>query len=331
MNRSKELFDPINNQKILIIGDIMLDHYLNGSVNRISPEAPVPIVKLNSSEYRLGGAANVAANIQAFNAVPVILSVVGKDKHGNILRDLLEASGMDSSYIFTDETRPTTRKTRILAGYQQMLRVDEEETHEIAEDLQDKILVALKLLIEKDPPEVIIFQDYNKGVLAKRLISNIITLANQAKIPTVVDPKFDQFFDFKNCTTFKPNLKEFREGLGINIQPNIESLNEACKILTQRIHSEKLLITLSEHGVFAYENGQGTIIPVKTREIVDVCGAGDAVIATCAIGLALGMTLQQIGQLSNIAGGIVCESMGVVPLDFPKMLHEIDELYPAFQ
>jgi len=309
----------------------MLDHYLNGTVNRISPEAPVPIVKLDSSEFRLGGAANVAANIHAFDAVPIIFSVVGKDKHGNILRDLLEKSGFDSSYIFSDESRPTTRKARILAGYQQMLRVDEEETHELSLDLQQAMLSAMDELIRKDPPKVILFQDYNKGVLAKNFIAQIISRANQANIPTVVDPKFDQFFDFKNSTIFKPNLKEFSEGMGINILPNEEALTSACRSLVDKISAKQLLITLSEHGVFTFENGNGRIIPVKSREIVDVCGAGDAVIATCAIGTALGMSLAQIGQLANISGGIVCESMGVIPLDFRKLTQEMDELYPAFQ
>ncbi len=331
MNKNKELFDPIKNQKILIIGDVMLDHYLNGTVNRISPEAPVPIVKLNSSEYRLGGAANVAANVQAFDAIPVIFSVVGKDKHGMILKDLLKEAGMESSYIFTDDSRPTTRKTRISAGYQQMLRVDEEETHPIGSAIQNEILYSLEQLIDKDPPKAIIFQDYNKGVLAKNLIVKIIEIANKANIPSVVDPKFDHFFEFKKCTIFKPNLKELSEGLGKKIKPELEVLKAACQALEDKIQAKQLLITLSEYGVFTFENGEGSVLPVKSREIVDVCGAGDAVIATCAIGTALGLSLAQIGQLANISGGIVCESMGVVPLEFQKLQAEIEELHPSFQ
>ena len=258
-------------------------------------------------------------------------SVVGNDRHGNILRDLLENSGMDSSYIFSDASRPTTRKTRILAGYQQMLRVDEEKTHEINQDIQDQMLDAMATLIKKNPPKTIIFQDYNKGVLAKRMIESIISMANIAGIPTVIDPKFDQFFDFKNCTIFKPNLKEFSEGLGRNISPDLEQLTAASKELIHKINAKQLLITLSEHGVFAFENGEGAIIPVKSREIIDVCGAGDAVIATCAVGTALGLSLPQIAQLANISGGIVCESLGVIPMNFQKMLVELDQLHPTFQ
>ena len=330
MNQAAQLFEPIRNKRIMIIGDVMLDHYLTGGVERISPEAPVPIVKLKDNEYRLGGAANVALNVQSFGAIPILFSVVGRDQNANRFRDLLLESALDTSFIFTDASRPTTRKTRILAGYQQLLRVDEEETHDLSGALQDEMLIAFKQLIAVQPPMVIIFQDYNKGMLPASFIRKIMEIAIQEKIPTVVDPKFDQFFDYQGCTLFKPNLKELSEAFGQHIAPKQESLTEACQKLLSKLGAEQLLITLSEHGVFYYEKEAGNLCPVKPREIVDVCGAGDAVIATCAVGIALKMPLQQIARLANISGGIVCESMGVLPVNFNKLTKELGEMYPTF-
>lgn len=309
----------------------MLDHYLSGKVDRISPEAPVPVVKLDKNEFRLGGAANVALNVQAFGAVPVIFSIVGRDKNGNVLRDLIEQSGMEATYIFNDPSRPTTRKTRILAGYQQLLRVDEEDTKGISDTLKIEILEALKKSLQHDPPAVIIFQDYNKGLLTADFIRQILSLASNHNIPTVVDPKFDQFFAFEGCTLFKPNLKELSEGLGQKIKPTSTDLQAACLELSEKMNPDKILITLSENGVYAYENSTGALIPVKSREIIDVCGAGDAVIATAAIGEALGLPLAQIAKFANIAGGIVCESMGVIPVNFNKLAKEIGEMYSTHQ
>ncbi len=329
MKNSSILFDKVRGKKVVIIGDVMLDHYMKGKVERISPEAPVPVVHLQSSEYRLGGAANVALNVQAFGAVPIIFSIIGKDQHATNFRSLMEDQQLDASYIFSDDTRPTTRKTRILSGYQQLLRVDEEKTHPLKEPLVKEILDSLALLFEKDPPAVLVFQDYNKGMLPPSIIEGVLKLSNSYSIPTVVDPKFDNFLCYQGCTLFKPNIKELREGIGQPIAIEVETLTKACQELDKTLKCGKFIITLSEKGVFVYSEGKGSIIPVKPREIVDVCGAGDAVIATTAIGIALDLDLSQIAQLANIAGGIVCESMGVSPLNFNKLELEMRQMYPS--
>lgn len=318
--------EKISQLKVLILGDVMLDHYLHGTVDRISPEAPVPVVALQKTEYRLGGAANVALNIQAMGAKALLCGVIGKDASATIFMDKMQANELNTDWIFSSSERPTTRKSRILANHQQLLRIDDEATHPLSTQEEGIALTQLEQLLAQEQPDVILFQDYNKGMLTPGLISTVIQWAKEKNIPTVVDPKFSNFMAFKNVDLFKPNLKELREGLGKKVDVERDALTKAAEELTQAIQPKAILITLSQHGIFSYQNGQGKIIPTYPREIVDVCGAGDAVISVCALALAIGMELTTIAQMSNLAGGMVCESLGVVPIPFEAFLEEMKSL-----
>lgn len=309
-----EIFDAFNNKKVLIIGDIMLDAYDWGKVERISPEAPVPIINLTEREYRLGGAANVALNIQALGAIPVLCALVGKDIDGKELMNLLTSLKMTVEGIVTSEERVTTVKRRILAGYQHLLRIDNESTKFATDSEKPELLKKIKSQLSDC--DVVIFEDYDKGVITPEIISTVVQWCKEQNIPVAVDPKKRNFLDYKGVTLFKPNLKELKEGLKIDFNvkdPN--QLEAAVNELHSHLGSDKYLITLSERGVFIKSDLDSFHIQAHLREIADVSGAGDSVIATAALCLALGLSDQLIAQLSNLAGGLVCEHVGVVPIN----------------
>lgn len=326
MDELSNFKERIKGLKVLILGDVMLDHYIHGTTDRISPEAPVPIVALQQSEHRLGGAANVALNVAALGATPLLCGAVGKDVSANQFFQLLEAQGLATDGIFSSDSRPTTKKTRILANRQQLLRVDEESTAELSLTEEEKAIERIGELITRHQPAVILFQDYNKGFLTARLIEQCIALAKDKAIPVVVDPKFKNFKAYRSVDLFKPNLKELREGLGKLVSVDEEELKAAAQELAAAIDAKAILITLSEHGVYSFTKGQGNLIPTYPREIIDVCGAGDAVIAVCALALATGLDFNTIGRMANLAGGLVCESLGVVPIHFEKFMSELSTL-----
>ncbi|NNE30601.1 MAG: D-glycero-beta-D-manno-heptose-7-phosphate kinase [Saprospiraceae bacterium] len=313
----------IQGRRILVIGDVMLDHYLYGNSNRISPEAPVPVVNLEKSEYRLGGAANVALNIQAMGAMPYLCGMIGKDESANRFFQLMEQENLNTDFLFSSGHRPTTKKSRILGNGQHLLRVDEESTADLSTEESGQAFDLISQAVSTQKPEVILFQDYNKGFLTETLIQQIIGLAKQHGIKTIVDPKFKNFLSYKGVDLFKPNLKELREGLGKNIEVSEASLRGACQMLQEKIQAKSILVTLSEHGVFAFENDSWKLIPTLPREILDVCGAGDAVIAVCALALLANLDATSIGQLANLAGGLVCESLGVVPIPAKSFFAEL--------
>lgn len=308
---------------ILVIGDVMLDRYLGGFVERISPEAPVPIVVLESDESRLGGAANVALNLQHLGAYPVLVSAVGEDSGADQLGTLLTGVGNETGVVLRYASRKTTVKTRVLAKHQQLLRFDDEITHNLAPEEEDELINAVAYLLKRDPYKAIIFQDYNKGVLTPKLISAVLALADTYSVPTVVDPKLHNFFAYKGVTLFKPNLREINTALDANFSPNLEDLREADRQLRSRLQHRYTLITLGEKGLFfADDQGHAEIIPAHTRQIADVCGAGDTVVSVAAWALAANCTLPEIAALSNLAGGIVCEYAGVVPIDKNRLERE---------
>lgn len=320
------IFDRLAQCHILIVGDVMLDRYLQGRVDRISPEAPVPVVQLTASENRLGGAANVALNIKAMGATPILCSVIGKKENGQLLTDLLPKAGIASHYLLTSNNRPTTVKTRVIAANQHLLRVDSESTEALNEVEQKGLLNIIKEVVKTLPIDLILFQDYNKGVLTPKVINEVQNIANQNAIPTAVDPKFLNFFAYTNTTLFKPNLKEIQEALGQNIEPNKEQLDQAVLLLKEKLKQKNTLITLSEKGIYWNDGQQSEILPTQTRKIADVCGAGDTVISVAALGLAAGWSIKEISILSNLAGGQVCESVGVVPVDRKKLAKEYFQL-----
>jgi D-glycero-beta-D-manno-heptose-7-phosphate kinase len=310
--------------KVLIVGDVMIDTYLTGNVDRISPESPVPVVEITNEIYRLGGAGNVALNVHALGAKPLLCSVTGNDPQRSILDDLLQAVGMPVSTIIASEKRRTTQKTRIISRNHQMLRYDYEIKSFLNEEDENRMMEEINGQLE-NKPDVIILQDYNKGVLTKRIIDNIIKKAREKSIPVAVDPKKENFFRYRNATLFKPNLKELIEGLKLdNYQGEPTFIKEAVDILRKRVPHDISMITLSEDGILVTNNKEEYIFPSKVRNVADVSGAGDTVISVAALCLARNSSIEAMAYLSNLAGGIVCEEAGVVPVDYYKLIKAIE-------
>jgi rfaE bifunctional protein kinase chain/domain len=313
------LFEDFNRLTVLIIGDVMVDAYVWGRATRLSPEAPVPVVHVARTEQRLGGAANVALNVQALGATPLLCAVIGDDAGGDQLLHLLHESRLSADGLIRTANRPTTVKQRILAQGQQLLRIDSEvETDLNAED-STQLLAAYEDLLSR--ADVVIFEDYDKGVLNEATIAHCIALARQRGIPTVVDPKKKNFLAYRHCTLFKPNLKELREGLKLEFgDPDADraGFEAAVTRLREVLEPETVLVTLSEHGVFAQQAEQKTYLPAHLRTISDVSGAGDTVISIAALCVALGRDAAFTAALANLGGGLVCEQVGVVPIE--KML-----------
>ena len=319
----------VSHQQVMVIGDIMIDAYLWGNVERISPEAPVPIVATTKRENRPGGAANVALNIQALGAKPIICTVLGNDKKSTDFIDLMNTMNIDTRGIISSADRITTVKYRILGNNVQLLRVDEEITSPLSQSDEDSLIKTVRQIIDTTKIDAIIFQDYDKGNITPRVIDEIVAKAKEKNIPTTVDPKKRNFENFKNVTLFKPNLKELREGLNIDIKEvDIENLKKASDILHQQQNIDIVFITLSEKGAFIcdYRNPdepKAIHIPAHLRSISDVSGAGDTVISVATLCLSMNLDIQNIIQYSNLAGGIVCESVGVVPIDKQRFYKEI--------
>ncbi len=323
---ANRIFEDFTNKKILVIGDVMIDAYVWGSVNRISPEAPVPVVAVKNKEYRLGGAANVAKNILSLGATPVICSVLGDDENGRIFRSLLASQGLTQDGIITSNQRRTTVKTRIISGSQQLIRIDEEDTFDIGFNDEEALLKKVISLMSQDV-DAIIFEDYDKGVLTKNLISEIVDAANKKGIITTVDPKKKNFFNYQNTTLFKPNLKEIREGLNVDIAPSdTEKFVETVYDFLSQQNNEYVVVTLSEHGISGItKDKEAVFLPAEKRSIADVSGAGDTVISVLTLCLASGCNLKESLYLANLAGGLVCEKVGVVPVDKDELYDEIVE------
>ena len=322
-----QLFSRFSSCHVLVIGDVMIDSYLIGKVDRISPEAPVPVVTLKKRDNMLGGAANVALNIKSLGAEVVLCSVIGNDKQGDELMNLMTKSGLKTNGIIRSYGRITTTKFRIIGNRMQMLRVDEEMDTDLTPDDSVDLLSKVAALIAVHKPDVIILQDYNKGVLSPFVISKIAEIASEHGIPVAVDPKKKNFTAYKNITLFKPNLKEISEGLKIEVDPlSIESLQNAAEILHENQDIPLVMITLSEHGVFISSKTEteevSVIIPAVLRSISDVSGAGDTVISVAALCLATQTDPVFMATLSNLAGGLVCEESGVVPIDKFRLMVE---------
>lgn len=308
-------FADFNRVNVLIVGDVMIDRYLRGNVTRISPEAPVPVVNLEGEDLRLGGAANVALNVRAMGATPILCSVVGDDEDGQVFRQLLPEYGMSNQSILQSKARRTTVKTRIMSGAQHLLRVDQEDTHDLTDSEVEQLLDSIQQVLDTQEIHVILFQDYNKGVLSPRVIREVILESIRRGIPSAVDPKFNNFWAYKQITLFKPNLKEIRAQSPQPVQTNLASLQAAATYIKAQLGNQHTLITLSEKGLFLETAGKGSIIPTEPRAVADVCGAGDTVISIVALGLGLRLDLQETALLANLAGGQVCEKVGVVPVD----------------
>jgi len=318
-----QLFERFTDLKVLVIGDVMIDAYLWGKVERISPEAPVPVITVTEREDRLGGAANVALNVAAMGANPIVCAIAGKDQKGESLANLLDKRGLSSKGIVYSGSRPTTVKSRVISGHQHIVRVDEESTRPLDTEEERLFLENLEIIIGKEKPDVVIFEDYNKGLLTPNVIARAIELCSDAGIPTAVDPKKANFFSYKGVTLFKPNLKELREGLKVEFdKKDQESLREAVEKLESEIHNRISLITLSEEGVYVKDGENENRITAHIRNISDVSGAGDTVISVAALCLAQNTNSAFLAALANLAGGLVCERVGVVPIDRDQLLKE---------
>jgi D-glycero-beta-D-manno-heptose-7-phosphate kinase len=315
--RLHQLFAPVSKKFIAIIGDVMLDRYIWGSVHRISPEAPVPVVDVERESNHLGGAANVALNIRSLGAIPVLFGTVGEDANANDLRRIFAEEQIMTDFLVADADRPTTVKTRIIAGSQHMVRIDFEKRARISEETERRLLDRLETHCSS--LRVIILQDYNKGVLGADLIPRVLELAAAHDIPVLVDPKQANFFEYRNVAVFKPNRKETEDALGMSLQTE-EDFHEGARRLQERVQCDNLLLTLGEHGMLLLQrDGTATRIPTRARKVADVSGAGDTVIATLASMLAAGASVLEAAHLANLAGGLVCEEVGIVPVQRERL------------
>lgn len=310
-------------KRIAIVGDMMLDSYYQGFVSRISPEAPVPVVEVEDEFSRFGGGLNVANNIKTLGGIPLPIGIIGKDNEGKLLKILMEEAGISYSGIIIDKNRPTTAKTRVIANSQHVVRIDKEKTHPISGLAEKKIINLLLKQIKK--LDAIILQDYNKGVLTKNLIEKIIGLANANKVIVTVDPKFNNFFSYQNVTVFKPNRKETEDAFGIKIKSQAEITSAGNKLL-QELNCKYALLTLGEGGIALFEKTKlERRVPTKARKVADVSGAGDTVISTLTMALTAGADIYDAAYLANYAGGLVCQEVGIVPIDLNVLFSAVKE------
>lgn len=317
------LFKQVSHLRVAIIGDVMLDTYWWGNVERISPEAPVPVVTLQKKEHRLGGAGNVALNTVSLGAQTTLFTVMGDDDDAIILTGILQQKKIDTGYIIKSSERITTNKTRIISRNQQMMRLDAETTKDISKKDEEQLVNNFTSFIQTAKPSVVIFEDYNKGVLTESLIHSIIAICKAQGIVTAVDPKRKNFFAYKEADIFKPNLKEVKEGLNLLLEDvNQVELNNIHQQLHKVLNHKISLITLSEKGVFIADERTCRIIPSHMRNITDVSGAGDTVIAVAALVYAATKDVLLAASVANLAGGLVCEEVGTVAINAVKLLQE---------
>jgi rfaE bifunctional protein kinase chain/domain len=323
----QQLFNDFANIKVAVIGDVMLDTYWWGKVDRISPEAPVPVVAVTKRDQRIGGAGNVALNLVSLGAHVNVLTVLGKDDDGEQLTTLFNQNNISAKYIVTSTDRITTNKIRIISRNQHMMRLDAEMQTDITQNDEEKLLYAFEQYIAAESPDIVILEDYNKGVLTQTVVTKIIALCKQHHILTAVDPKRKNFFSYVGVDIFKPNLKEAVEGLNILTDVvNLSLLKDIHLLLQEKLKHKISFITLSEKGVFYNDNNSSSLIPTHIRSIADVSGAGDTVIAVASLVYAATKNVKLMAEVANIAGGLVCEEVGTVAINKESLLKECEEL-----
>lgn len=326
--KTDDIFEAFAGINALVVGDVMIDRYVSGNVERISPEAPVPVVHVQQTENRLGGAANVALNLKSLGATPYLCSVVSDDSNGILFVKTLQQKKICITGIVPSSARMTTIKSRILSRNQQLIRLDSEDTHSLNEKETTDLLQKIREILDTNEIHVIIFQDYNKGVLTLEFIRTVLTEAIRRDIPTVVDPKYTNFFAYRRATLFKPNLREVRAMLDFEIDPNnTATLQKATTAIRQELSNLYTLITLSSKGMYFDDGKAHFIIPAEVRNIADVSGAGDTVLSLMALGIATKLDPKIMVQLANLAGGLVCEKVGVVPVDLEELKKESEAPY----
>jgi len=323
MSWKDDFLKSISARNILVIGDLMLDKYLWGKVTRISPEAPVPILNLERSHSRLGGAANVALNLRSLGARVSLIGVIGDDVNGENIISLLDESQIARTYVMNVTGIPTTTKTRVIAGHQHVLRVDDEKFLRLAETQEEKFIGNIQRAIENDSPDAIILQDYNKGVFSPGIIRKVLDLSKESGIPVAVDPKKDNFEAYSGATIFKPNLPELSGQFVSPVKPEKVSLEEAVGRLRKTMDIDICCVTLSEHGIYISSKDGSAIYPTAPRNVVDVCGAGDAVISVLTLAYLDGLNDGNAAELANRAGGAVCGVVGVSPVTYSMLQKEL--------
>jgi D-glycero-beta-D-manno-heptose-7-phosphate kinase len=319
----QQVFDRINGMKIMVIGDVMVDSYYWGRVERISPEAPIPVVSVTRKENRPGGAANVALNLQSLGAVPHLCSVIGDDPGKDVFMELLKQNHLPAGGILVNRKRKTTGKTRIIGSNQHLLRVDEEENGTIDTDTEEQFIDLIRSVISSVRIEAVIFEDYDKGVITPGVINTVRSIAAEKRIIVSADPKKRNFQLYRNIDLFKPNLKEMAEGMKMDTdRSDLAAISEAARRLQESASIRYLLITLSEMGIYLRHDGKGNLFPAEKRDIADVSGAGDTVISVATACLAAGAEPENAAIMANLAGGLVCGKVGVVPVDRGQLLEE---------
>ncbi len=320
IERVEFLISKCQGKKIAVVGDVMLDRFFWGKVNRISPEAPVPVVELEQETAHLGGASNVAHNLKNLGIIPIMCGVVGNDNSGSSFIEIARNNDIDISGIFIDPKRPTTVKTRIIAQNQHLVRVDREVCEPISEEAT---MFIIEKIAETKDISGIIFQDYNKGTITKKLIHRLIAFANEKNIPTFVDPKFENFFEYQNTTVFKPNRKEAQQALNRKISTREEIILAGTELM-KKLNAKAILLTLGADGMALFESeDEVSFVPTRARKVADVSGAGDTTIATLAAIYTTGASLKEAATIANYAAGTVCEEPGVVPITIPRLMETI--------
>ena len=323
----KALFEQFKNITAMVIGDAMVDSYLWGKVERVSPEAPIPIVSVTKKESRLGGAANVSLNLQSLGATPLLFSVIGDDDKGKRFRKMMGKNKLSSEGIFVDPNRITTVKSRIISNGQHIARVDEESTEFIDPILEAAIFDSISHTVENKKIDVIIFVDYDKGMITPTLFEKVHALAKQKHIVIAVDPKKRNFSHYHDVDLFKPNFKEFVEGTGHVIKKgDLGQLKVAAEQYKKEKSFKFIFITLSELGVFVSNGLSQTYYPAEIRYIADVSGAGDTVLSVASLCLASSALPHLMAMLANMAGGLVCEQVGVVPVNRDRFIRELGKV-----
>jgi D-glycero-beta-D-manno-heptose-7-phosphate kinase len=327
----QNLIESFKHANVLVIGDVMIDAYLNGKVSRISPEAPVPILNVKDRDYRLGGAANVASNLHKLGANPILCSVIGADEKGELFLSFLKKQSLENIGIIQSTERKTTIKYRIIGNRMQMLRIDDEDEFELTKNENENFIQNIERVFETYPIHAVIFEDYDKGVLNKSNIEHIISLAKKKNIPITSDPKRKNFHFYDGVSLFKPNLKELCDGL--HLDPDfldIKDVHKAAKKFSNLHKIDYVMVTLSEKGISIFDRKKDHFFhqPAYLREVSDVSGAGDTVISIATLCLAAQLSSTQIAQISNLAGGIVCQFVGVVPIDPELLANELEKIFP---
>jgi len=320
------ILDKVDQCRIVILGDLIIDQYIWGNVSRISPEAPIPVVEVVRENFSLGGAANVANNLSALGASVEICGVVGEDSYGGMLLGMLKEKGIDTRLVVKDPARPTILKTRIIAHKQQVVRVDRED----ARSLEGEGLARMKEHLQEAIPNVdaLILEDYGKGVIQQGLLSEIVPMARGLGKIVTVDPKRDHFPFYKGVTAITPNRLEAEEASGIQLSDE-EGLHEAGARLMERLKCDAVLITMGDQGMCLFEDGEPPLkIPARAREVYDVSGAGDTVIAVFTSALVAGATFRQAAMLSNVAGGLVVEKLGTAVVTREEIRTRIEQFAP---